>query len=315
MAETSGPSPTPPAGKSPPLPPAPAPIAELEPGLLRVIAPNPSPMTYWGTNTYLLGHREIAVIDPGPADPDHIDTLLAQVPRGGQITQILVSHAHLDHSPGAALLSAACGAPVAGFGPADAGRSPVMQALAAGGLAGGGEGVDAGFVPEMVLRDGAVLESNEWRIEALHTPGHMGNHLAFGWGDRLFCGDLVMGWSSSLVSPPDGDLTDFMASCRRLRDGAWRVLHSGHGLPIEAPQDRIDWLIAHRLERERQVLAALAEAPDTATGLAARIYTDIPAALLPAASRNVFAHLVDLLGKSAVSCAPPLAFDAVFSRL
>ncbi len=294
-------------------------VAEpLAPGLRRIVAPNPSPMTFRGTNTYLLGtgipgKGALAVIDPGPDDPAHLQAILDALGPSQSISHILVTHAHVDHSPLARPLSEATGAPVLAFGRAEAGRSPVMAALAADGLAGGGEGVDAGFAPDITLRDGEEVAGDGWSITALHTPGHMGNHLSFAWGDALFCGDLVMGWASSLVSPPDGDLTDFMAACRRLRARPWRVFHPGHGAPIADPAARLDWLIDHRAAREAQVIDALVAGPATAQALAARIYTDTPPALLPAAARNVFAHLIDLYGKNRVAPEGPLSADAVFA--
>ena len=288
---------------------------ELEPGLRRILAPNPSPMTYWGTNTYLLGTKGLAVIDPGPASEAHLSAILNAVGPGQRISHILVTHAHIDHSPLAAPLAQATGAPVLAFGDAGAGRSAVMQQLAAEGLAGGGEGVDADFAPDQTLAEGDVVTGDGWDVTTLHTPGHFGNHVSFAWGDALFCGDHVMGWASSLVSPPDGDLTDFMASCAKLQARRWRVFHSGHGLPITDPNARLDWLVAHRLARAAAILEALADGPATAEALARRIYTDTPSALLPAATRNVFAHLVDMARKNQAAPDGPLSADARFKRV
>jgi glyoxylase-like metal-dependent hydrolase (beta-lactamase superfamily II) len=284
----------------------------LEPGVRRIVAPNPSPMTYRGTNTYLLGTRDIAVIDPGPLSNAHLAAILSALTAGQRITHILVTHAHLDHSPLAALLSARTGAPVYGFGPAEAGRSPVMHKLAQSGIVGGGEGIDHTFSPDHPLKDGARLAGSDWDIDVLHTPGHIGNHLCLGWNDICFTADHVMGWASSLVSPPDGDLTDFMASCHKLKARNWRVFFPGHGAQIDEPADRLDWLIRHRLAREAAILAHLQSGPVDAATLSARIYTDIPSALLPAAARNVLAHLVDLKGKSQVSHHGPLSESTRF---
>lgn len=283
----------------------------LAPGLRRVLAPNPSPMTFRGTNTYLLGEDDLAIIDPGPNTDSHLNALLAAIGTA-KVSAILVTHAHVDHSPLARPLADRVGAPVYAFSDASGGRSPVMQQLAQSGLVGGGEGVDAAFVPDLRLADGDRVSGNGWSLRALHTPGHFGNHLSFAWGDMLFCGDLVMGWASSLVSPPDGDLTDFMASCRRLQGQDWSVFHSGHGAPITDPMVRLDWLITHRLAREAAVLDALADGPATSAALAARIYTETPPALLPAAARNVLAHLIDLHGKNVVCPEGPLSAEAAF---
>lgn len=291
-------------------------VAEtLAPGLRRVLAPNPSPMTFRGTNTYLLGTRGLAVIDPGPDDPAHLQALLAAVEPGQRITHILVTHAHLDHSPLAGALKQETGAPVLAFGPADAGRRPVMQALAREGALGGGEGVDSAFQTDEDLADGAIISGDGWRIEALHTPGHMGNHLSFAWERALFSGDLVMGWASSLVSPPDGDLTAFMASLERLSRRDWDVFHPGHGASVTDPATRLAELLAHRRAREAAILAALSDEPATARRLAERIYTDTPPALLPAAARNVLAHLIDLAGKNRVAPDGVLSVDATFGIL
>lgn len=284
----------------------------LEPGVRRIVAPNPSPMTFRGTNTYLLGTSEIAVIDPGPLDGDHLAALLGALTPGQRITHIVVSHAHLDHSPLATALQNACGAPIYGFGPAEKGRSPVMQRLAAGGLMGGGEGIDTAFSPDHELEDGAVLRGPDWQLRALHTPGHIGNHICLAWGDICFTADHVMGWASSLVSPPDGDLTDFMTSCRRLQRTGWRRFYPGHGDPVDDPRERLDWLIAHRKTRERAILEALEAGPADALTLARAIYGDTPTGLMAAASRNVLAHLIDLIGKNKVAPKAPLRADTCF---
>lgn len=295
--------------------PTPGEAVTLEPGLRRVLAPNPSPMTLFGTNTYLLGEGAVAVIDPGPALPQHQAAILAALHPGERISHILVTHSHLDHSPLARDLSQATGAPVLGFGPSDAGRSPVMQALAEGGLAGGGEGVDAAFRPDVEMPDGASVEGAGWRLDALHTPGHFGNHLCFRWGRRVFSGDHVMGWASSLVSPPDGDMGAYMASLERLAAAGPSRLYPGHGAPVADPAARIAELAAHRRARERQLLDALAAAPADAATLTRAIYTDTPPALLPAAARNVFAHLIDLWQRGLVACHQAPAFSHQFRRI
>jgi glyoxylase-like metal-dependent hydrolase (beta-lactamase superfamily II) len=295
--------------------PLPGHAEEVAPRVRRILAPNPSPMTLHGTNTYLVGTHDLAVIDPGPDSTAHLEAILAAVGTGQRISHILVTHAHIDHSPLARRLSQATDAPVLAFGDAQAGRSTVMQSLAAQGLAGGGEGVDAGFRPDITLPDGGSVTGEDWQITALWTPGHFGNHLCFGFDDILFTGDLVMGWASSLVSPPDGDLTDFMASCARLQTRDDRIYLPGHGAAVTEPAARLRWLIAHRTMREAAILDALTHAPADAATLAAAIYTDTPAALLPAAARNVFAHLVDLTQKKLISPENTLSWTARFHRL
>ncbi len=287
----------------------------LADGLRRIVAPNPSPMTYRGTNTYLLGWRDIAVIDPGPESTPHLEAILGALEPGQRISHILVTHTHLDHSPLSRALAARTGAPIHGFGDTRAGRSAVMRKLADAAMIGGGESPDLDFSPDVIMADGDVIRNEDWDVTALWTPGHYGNHLCFQWRDAIMTGDLVMGWATSLVSPPDGDLTDFMASCEKLLRLEAKVLHPGHGAPVTAPRQRLEWLLAHRREREAQILAALAEGSDSAQGLARRIYTDVQPALLPAATRNVLAHLVDLTGKKRVSPVGELAEEAVFELL
>jgi len=287
----------------------------LAPGLQRILGPNPSAMTWRGTNTYLLGTRQLAVIDPGPSDPAHLRAILGSLTAGQSISHIFVTHAHLDHAPLAADLARETGAPILAYGDALAGRSAVMQGLAESGLAGGGEGVDHSFRCDIALADGDTVQGDGWEITAHWTPGHFGNHIAFQWGKAVFSGDLVMGWASSLVSPPDGDLTQFMASCAKLRALDPKILHPGHGAPVTRPTQRIDWLITHRQAREAAILAALAQGPATAEALARSIYTETPPALLPAAARNVFAHLVDLTGKNRVKPQGSLAYTAVFKTV
>lgn len=288
-------------------------VQVVAPGLRMVLAPNPGPMTHWGTNTYLLGEGDVAVIDPGPSDPAHLDAILAAT-SGERISHILVTHAHADHSPLGREIARATGAPVYGFGPPEAGRSPVMARLAADGLAGGGEGVDRSFVPHRALGDGDRIDGSGWSLEVLHTPGHFAGHLAFRWDDTVLSGDHVMDWSSSLVSPPDGDIAAFMATSRRLRDlGAARFL-PGHGGAIEDPEARLDWLISHRMAREAAIVERLSPHPQTIAVLTERIYTDIPSAMLPAAERNVFAHLIDLVARNLAVAEPVLSPAARYRR-
>ncbi len=270
-------------------------VAEtLRPGLRRILAPNASPMTFRGTNTYVLGTEGLAVIDPGPEDPAHLQAIRAAVTTGQRISHIIVTHAHVDHSPLARALAAETGAPVCAFGPAEAGRSAQMQALAAQNVVSGGEGVDLPFAPDIDLPDGAQIKGEGWTLDVLHTPGHMANHISLAWEDALFSGDHVMGWATSMVSPPDGDLTAFMASLERLRARTDAVYFPGHGAPIKDPIARVSALIAHRKEREAQIIAALEGGPGDVEGLTRAIYTDVDPRLLGAAARNVLAHLLDL---------------------
>ncbi len=278
----------------------------------RIVAPNPSPMTYRGTNTYLVGARALAVIDPGPASEAHLKAILAAVGPDQRISHIIVTHTHLDHSPLARPLSVQTGAPIYAFGGPSAGRSAIMQELAKAGDIGGGEGIDRDFAPDICVKDGDMIDGDGWQLEVIHTPGHLGNHICLRLGEICFTADHVMGWASSLVSPPDGDLTDFMASCEKLARRDWAQFLPGHGEVISEPTARLKWLIEHRKQREAQILEALQTGPSTAADLAERIYVDTPKALLGAATRNVLAHLIDRLQTGEVKQEGALTPAAIF---
>ena len=267
-------------------------VIALTPQLRRVRALNASPLTGTGTNTYVLGDDRLVIIDPGPDLDSHLATLRATI-AAATVAAILVTHAHLDHSALAPRLARLTQAPILAFGPAHSGQSPTMQRLAALGLT-GDEGADLRFHPDETLRDGAVLQLGGMQIVALHTPGHMGCHLCYALGETLFSGDHVMGWSTTLVSPPDGDMTDYMGSLARLSRHKWQRFFPGHGDPIDDPAQRLADLTQHRRAREAAILAALTQGPATPASLAARIYHDTPSALIQAATRNVLAHLIDL---------------------
>ncbi|WP_208354363.1 MBL fold metallo-hydrolase [Pseudaestuariivita rosea] len=290
-------------------------ITALQDGLRAIRAPNPSPMTYTGTMTYLLGHKDIVVIDPGPVQLDHLHAILNAVPNGNRISHILVTHSHIDHSSLAAHLAAKTSAPILAFGDAEAGRSPVMQKLAQSGQIDGGEGIDTGFQPTQTLKDGQVIGTPAGAITAIWTPGHLGNHMCFQWENAIFTGDHVMGWATSLISPPDGDLTQFMASCDKLLRIAADVYYPGHGDPITAPHVRLGDLIQHRKARETQILNELQKGDATASELTAAIYKDTPAVLRPAAYRNVLAHLVDLEQKNIICTDGLLSINGRFRLL
>lgn len=266
-----------------PLPPGVA--EEVAPGVRRILCDNPGPFTFRGTNTYVVGRGRVAVIDPGPADSAHLAAILAAT-RGERVTHILVSHTHRDHSPGAAALQAATGATSLGFG-------PHMTPPGAG-----GEGGDHAFAPDGRLADGAAVEGDDWRLAAIHTPGHCANHLCFALDGTgvLFSADHVMSWSTSVVSPPDGDMADYMASLARLAGRDDRLFLPGHGPPLPEPARFVAALAAHRREREARVLDALRAARRaTAAGLVPAAYgPELDPRLMPAAARSLLAHLVKL---------------------
>jgi len=291
----------------------PAPLHD-RPRLRLLRAPNPSPLTHTGTNSYILGSGRVAIIDPGPDDAAHLAALLGTLERGEEVSHIIVTHPHRDHSALAARLAGHTGAPLLAFGTATEGRSPVMQRLVAAGLsAADGDGLDRDFVPDIRLADGETVSGGDWSLEVLHTPGHLGTHICLATDGMLFSGDHVMGWSTSVVSPPDGDMGAYMASLGQLAARNWTRFLPGHGDAIEDPAQRLHELIAHRRQREAQILESLAEGPQDAARIAARLYPGLTERLRPAARRNVLAHLIDLFEKSRVISPDPAHPDARFS--
>lgn len=267
----------------------------LAPGLRVVTAPNPGPMTFTGTRSYVVGEGEVAVIDPGPDDPAHHAALLAAV-AGERVSAVLVTHAHRDHSAGAAAFAAAVGAPVLARGTVAAGPSPDFAGR-------GGEGRDAAFRPDTVIVEGDTVTGPGWTLTALETPGHTGDHLAFAWpeGGALFSGDHVMGWATTLISPPDGSLSAFRNSLRRLQVRPERVYYPGHGAPVTDPERVVAHILDHRARREAGIVAALGGGPATVPELVRLLYADVDPALHGAAARNVLAHLVDLAERGLVT--------------
>ncbi len=276
----------------------------LADGLEVVTAPNASPMTFTGTQSYILGERNVALIDPGPKDNAHFAALKKAL-KGRRVSHVFVTHSHVDHSP----LAAAFEAPVLAFGPSGAGMSAVMQGLE--GLD-GGEGIDRDFNPDILLAEGEVVQGDGWALEAIHTPGHMSNHLCFAFEGGLLSGDHVMAWSTTLVSPPDGDLTQFMASLRKLQTRSEARYFPGHGPVLEDPQAMLAYQISHRLAREAQILEAL---PGGVPAITAQVYKGLDSRLLPMAARNVFSHLIDLKQRGKVLSDGPFSFGGHFERI
>jgi glyoxylase-like metal-dependent hydrolase (beta-lactamase superfamily II) len=272
--------------------------AGLIPDLRLVRAPNPSAMTERGTNTWIVGRGAVAVIDPGPGDEGHLGAILAALDPTERVSHILVTHPHADHSALAPALAQATGAPVLAFGTVRDGMTAAMAALGTDGT--GGEGLDPGFSPDIRLSDGETVNGAGWALTAIHTPGHLGSHLCFRWGTLGFSGDHVMAWSTSLVSPPEGDMGAYRRSLARLASQYWSGFLPGHGDPVADPAARLAELAAHRTRRETEILSALQAAPATTSGLVRAIYTDLPAHLHRAAERNVFAHLLDLVHRNVV---------------
>ena len=262
---------------------------QLEPLVIRVLAPNASPYTFTGTQTHIVGTTALAVIDPGPDDPAHLDALM-RVIDGRHVAAILVTHHHRDHSPATRPLQALTGAPIVGaapFGP----EVPAQTSF------------DALYAPDRVLADGESVGGNGWTLEAVATPGHTSNHLAFALRETgaLFSGDHVMGWSTTVVVPPDGDMTDYMASLEKLMQREDRVYYPGHGEAIDRPQRLVRGMLGHRKQREGQILRLLREDRRTVPSLVALIYVGLDPRLVPGAEGSVLAHLYDLRTRGLVA--------------
>ena len=271
-----------------------------------ILAPNPSPMTFKGSNTYIVDNGELAVIDPGPAIDEHFNNILDLV-GGRQVKYIFLTHSHVDHSSLAKKLSKKLNTPIYAFGGSNSGLSSTMLSLIENGYDSGLEGIDYEFYPDRAIINNEKFNLNGEYISAIHTPGHMGNHVCFQYDKILFSGDHIMGWATSMVSPPYGDLTQFMNSCRVLQKENFKMLLPGHGGPVNDPKDRITFLINHRLERERQIKSAIEIGPLTAMEITYLVYTDIDPALISAATRNVFAHLIDLNNRGKIEFLGPLS--------
>ena len=264
---------------------------QLEPLVVRVLAPNPSPYTGTGTQTHIVGTSDLAVIDPGPADAAHIAALLAAID-GRPVTAILVTHHHRDHSPGTRPLAAATGAPIVGAAPFAPGEDgPRADAS-----------FDADYAPDRVMVDGDTVGGTGWTLQAIATPGHTSNHLAFALPETraLFSGDHVMGWSTTVVSPPDGDMTAYMASLDKLLAREDRVYYPGHGDQVDRPQRLVRGMLGHRKQREGQIMRLLRATPLTIPAMVDRMYVGLDPRLVPAAERSVLAHLYDLRSRGVV---------------
>ncbi|NNJ68854.1 MAG: MBL fold metallo-hydrolase [Boseongicola sp.] len=284
---------------------------EVTPGVQMVLAPNAGAMTHWGTNSYIIGEETLAIVDPGPAEAEHLAALMKAI-GSREVSHILVTHAHSDHSAGAMALASKTGAPVSGFGTAREGRRAIMQSLAETGDLGGGEGLDERFAPDHVVREGDRITGAGWEIDVVHLPGHFAGQLGFQLDGNLFSGDHVMDWSSSIVSPPDGHIGDFLASSRRIIDLAPNQCLAGHGAPLVDPSDRLEWLIEHRSARESQILHALSTTWLPLHEIVAKVYLGLPDNLRPAAARNVLAHLIDLWERQLIEADPGPQQSALF---
>ncbi|PJI86835.1 MBL fold metallo-hydrolase [Sphingomonas koreensis] len=264
----------------------------LEPLVTRILAANPSPFTYTGTETYLVGTSDVAVIDPGPDLPDHVDALLRAID-GRRVVGILCTHTHRDHSPASRAIKAATGAPIIG-----------CAALA---LDDDGPRADAAFdrdyLPDRVLQDGDQLSGDGWTLTAVATPGHTSNHLCFALEESgaLFTGDHIMGWSTSVIAPPDGDMGDYMASLDKLLGRKDRIYYPAHGEAVEKPQRLVRGMMGHRKQREGQILRLLGKQASEIPEMVEKMYVGLDPRLTGAAGRSVLAHLIDLRQRGIVT--------------
>jgi glyoxylase-like metal-dependent hydrolase (beta-lactamase superfamily II) len=264
---------------------------QLEPLVIRVLAPNPSPYTYTGTQTHIVGTTDLAVIDPGPDDPAHIAALIRAID-GRPVTAIVVTHHHRDHSPATRPLQATTRGPIVGAAPFALDDASARADAS----------FDADYAPDRVLVEGDTIAGDGWTLAAIATPGHTSNHLAFALPETnaLFSGDHVMGWSTTIVSPPDGDMAAYMASLEKLMSRDDRVYYPGHGEAIDKPQRLVRGMLGHRKQREGQILRLLRSAPQPIERMVTQMYVGLDARLVPAAERSVLAHLYDLQNRGLV---------------
>ena len=277
---------------------------QVSPLIRRVVANNPGPFTFVGTGTYIVGRGEVAVIDPGPAMDEHLDAIMAAT-AGETITHIFVTHHHLDHSPLAAPLKARTGATIYGcpLGHAIGGPEVRME-----------EGEDDAFRPDVAVCSGGVVEGKGWTLEAIPTPGHTSNHICYGLAEEnaLFCGDHIMGWSTTVISPPDGDMGAYFESLENIRARGFDVLWPTHGPPVTDVEPFIDAYIAHRRGREAQILAQLAEGHTRIREMVPVLYKDVDPRLHPAAAHSVLAHMIQLVRDGRVLTEGEAGLDAEY---
>jgi glyoxylase-like metal-dependent hydrolase (beta-lactamase superfamily II) len=283
---------------------APGTVDEASPGIRRLLCNNPGPFTFKGTVSYILGEGRVAIIDPGPLDEPHIAALLDAV-RGETVTHVIVTHTHRDHSPAAAQIKAATGARTYGEGP----HRPARPPGAGSDLPPRSNG-DTDFTPDVTLRDGDLVEGDGWTLQAIATPGHCANHMAFALKgtDTLFSGDHVMAWSTPIVAPPDGCMSDYMASLDKLARRTEMTYWPGHGGAVRDGPRLVRQYIRHRRARESAILTLLAAGETDIPALVRDIYVGLDPRLIAAAGRAVLAHLEDLVerGQVTTSAAPSL---------
>jgi glyoxylase-like metal-dependent hydrolase (beta-lactamase superfamily II) len=279
---------------------------EVAPGVRRIVANNPGPYTFLGTNSYVVGSGEVAVIDPGPADDHHLKAI-ADAIAGERLTHILITHSHRDHCDGARGLQALAGGKIAAFGPTDGARGAAAPGLSY-------DFVDPDFVPDRKLADGDTVRGRGFALDVLHMPGHAPDHLCFALvGKRtVFTGDHVMGWNTTVIAPPEGDMANFLASLERLMQRHDKIFLPGHGGRIQTPQRVVKAYIMHRKWREQTILSCLEEGISTVPRIVARLYGTLDAELRDAAALSVLAHLEHLINRDLVGAERPGDWSSAF---
>jgi glyoxylase-like metal-dependent hydrolase (beta-lactamase superfamily II) len=280
---------------------APDQVQDVAPGVRAIAAGNPGPFTFKGTVSYIVGRGQVAIIDPGPDDAAHIAALLDAV-RGETVSHIFVTHTHRDHSPAATKIKAATGAPVLAQGP-----HRLARPLHTGEMRRLDASADLDFRPDVALADGEVVNGRGWTLQAVATPGHTANHMAFAFkeSDLLFAGDHVMAWSTTIVAPPDGAMTDYMASLHKLARRGEPLYLPGHGAPVRDAPRYVLYLIRHRLAREASILHRLGKGEADIPTIVRAVYIGLDPRLVGAAALSVLAHLEELAARGAVRTEGP----------
>lgn len=280
-------------------------LAAVAPGLRRMVVENPGSFTFHGTNTYVIGSGEVAVVDPGPLNDAHFEALTRAL-EGERVSHILLTHTHMDHSPAAKPLKEKTGAKTWAFGPHGSGKRDAGIQVEAGG--------DMDFVPDVTIKHGEVIQGGDWEVECVFTPGHTSNHMCFALPNKagLITGDHVMGWSTSVISPPDGDMKAYMASLDLLVERGDKVLWPAHGDAIRDPAPFLDEFIAHRQAREAQIAACITDGLTDIRTMVKRMYADVDERLHRPAAMSVLAHLQHMVATGRASCDDEPGIDSIY---
>ncbi|MAV88692.1 MAG: MBL fold metallo-hydrolase [Rhodospirillaceae bacterium] len=283
-------------------------ITQVSPLIRRIVANNPGPYTFKGTGTYVIGYGDVGVIDPGPDDQDHVNALLNSL-QGEKITHQIITHTHLDHSPAARYVSEKTGAKTYAIGPHGLGKIAKEITVEAGG--------DMSFTPDILVKDGDIIEGNGWSLECVHTPGHTSNHLCLSLIEEnsLFTGDHVMGWSTTVVSPPDGDMSDYILSLKKLLIREDKIYYPTHGGAIFEPQKYVRAIIVHRKLRENQILDCISKEINNIPDMVSAMYEGLDQRLIKAAQHSILSHIIDLVKRDIICTRGEVGIDAEYEKL